>query len=213
MEMMEPRQDILISRAVTGELEAREWTELAALAAADATIWGSLALAQRQQALLERAVANSLDNAERIEPDFVRPSATLRSRGNGITALGRVAAWSGWAAAACIAFIWLIGFDAFGIRDAATQPPVVQPVQYATAEDALQAYLALGHQSGQVVGEMPSKLLLDSRPAAGGQGYDVLYVRPILEKTRVPDLYQATGRDEQGRPTLVHYEQPGRRPM
>ena len=51
--------------------------------------------------------------------------------------------------------------------------------------------------------EMPTRVLVESRPADGGNGYEVLYLRQVLERTVVPDLYRFDGRDERGVATLV----------
>ncbi len=77
-----------------------------------------------------------------------------------------------------------------------------------TPAEALQAYFDLGCASGQVVAEMPTKVLLDARPLPTGDGYQVLYLRQMLEQMTVPDLYHVEGEDEWGQPTLVRWEQP-----
>lgn len=82
-----------------------------------------------------------------------------------------------------------------------------------SAADAWQAYLQKGRESGEVVGEIPNKLLVDSKPALSGNGVEVIYVRQVMERAIVPDLYEFAGRDEAGRPTLVRYAHPVRNSM
>ena len=84
------------------------------------------------------------------------------------------------------------------------KPQVVPP----TAVDLFQAYLQKGRQEEMVIGEVPEKILIDSRSMPSGEGYELLYLRQILERAIVPDLYQFTAQDALGRPTLVRFEQP-----
>jgi hypothetical protein len=41
----------------------------------------------------------------------------------------------------------------------------------------------------------------------------VIYLRQVIERAVVPDLYQIDGMDERGQPTLARYRQPLRRSM
>ena len=50
----------------------------------------------------------------------------------------------------------------------------------------------------RVVGEM-SRILVEARPAADGQGFEVLYVRRMVERAVVPRLWEIT-EDEHGDP-------------
>jgi hypothetical protein len=79
-------------------------------------------------------------------------------------------------------------------------------IPVSTADEAWNAYIAKGRESGAVVGEMPAKVLIESRPNPSGEGYELLYLRQVVERTIVPDLYQYTGQDESGRPTPVRYQ-------
>jgi hypothetical protein len=49
--------------------------------------------------------------------------------------------------------------------------------------------------------------------APSGQGYEVLYLRQVLERTVVDDLYQVNGQTEHGRPTLERVQQPHPNPI
>jgi hypothetical protein len=70
------------------------------------------------------------------------------------------------------------------------------------ASAALREYLRVGADSGRVVGEMPRKVLMHAEPAADGRGYDVVYVRQIVERARVGGMYRFS-QDEAGRVTPV----------
>ena len=65
-----------------------------------------------------------------------------------------------------------------------------------------------GQKAGSVVGEVPTKAMVEVRPAENGQGYEVIYIRQILERVHVPELYRATGVDDRGQPRLVPAEMP-----
>ena len=60
---------------------------------------------------------------------------------------------------------------------------------------------------------MPERVLIETRPSETGRGYELLYLRQILERTVVPDLYKFYGQDEMGRPTLVRYDGDAGPPM
>jgi hypothetical protein len=49
---------------------------------------------------------------------------------------------------------------------------------------------------------MPRKVLMHAEPAADGRGYDVVYVRQIVERARVGGMYRFS-QDEAGRVTPV----------
>ena len=84
-------------------------------------------------------------------------------------------------------------------------------VRSAPPADILQAYLERGRQENLVIAEVPERILIKTRPAAG-QGYELLFVRQILERAVVPDLYRFDAQDETGRPTLVRFEERPRGP-
>jgi hypothetical protein len=78
----------------------------------------------------------------------------------------------------------------------------------ATADQAWNAYLAKGREAGLVVAEVPTKILIESRPAPSGEGVELLYLRQVVERTIVPDLYEFTGKDERGLPAPTKYTPP-----
>lgn len=191
-------RDLLISRVVDGRASSDDWTALDRLARADAVVWAELAQAQREHALLAGAVAEEVSRAERVElPGHHAASYKLSSR------IRSAGAWGGWAAAAAVALAWMGGLPA-------TQTGGLQPAggeaslsPFGTASDALNAYLDLGKKDGTVIQQLPGKVLVeDPRPAADGQGFEVIFIRQIVERERVPDLYRFS-RDETGGLTPV----------
>ena len=195
--MMSDRQsERLFSRLIDGEATAAEWDEL--LGAGNAGQWRQLAETLRDHTSLARAVNASVVVADTIEPP-------LSPTGTGGRWTRRPSGWSGWAVAAAVALAWVIG-----VSSKRQPPPVAAPPQLAAsmpAAELLAAYLEKGRQEDSVIGEVPQRILIDSRPAPSGEGHELLYLRQILERAIVPDLYRPTGQDELGRPTLVPFDQ------
>lgn len=178
-------RDLLVSRVVDGVAGAGDWSRLDALARADSGLWRELALAQRDAACLNLAVEDQIAGADTVNVP-VREHMVLR-----LSQRSRlVATWAGWAAAAVVALAWI------GVPVASSPQDPASPTQsaglFTTAADALDAYLRKGQADGNVVRQMPSKVLVDARELPDGKGYEVLYLRQILEKTIVPDLYKAS---------------------
>ena len=76
-------------------------------------------------------------------------------------------------------------------------------------DEAVKAYLEMGAKSGRVMGELPNRLLVDSRPAPQGNGFEVVYIRQFIERGVVNDLVRF-GEDESGRPVPVRVSMPAR---
>ena len=207
--MNEERDTLLVSRAVGGDATPAEWDELSARADEHPVLWRRLGLTLRDETGFARAlesaaaVAGTIDPFAAVDREHAPPPTVRRPE------VGR---WSGWALAAVIALAWLVSMlNPPAPPDAAPQLAEVLPL--APASDLLEAYLARGRQDDTVIGEVPEKILVDSRSSPTGEGYELLYLRQILERAVVPDLYRFTGEDELGRPVLVRFEQPDRGPM
>ncbi len=189
--MNEIERDILLGRVADGEASPEDWTAFRAMAEADPTLWRELAELQRDGAELSSAVGRAIAVADTVEaPVDEHLAGRLRER------FALIRMWGGWAAAAAVALAW-----GTGLRSETGGPNVagigaVGPAA-STADDALKMYLDKGQKSGMVVGEMPSKVLLETRPLADGSGYEVLYVRQIVERARVNQLFRPTS-DELG---------------
>jgi hypothetical protein len=179
--MTESRQNILLNRLVDGEASPAEWNEFHALAASEPALWRELAQMQREQAILTRGMEMALEAAERTELPLAQPA-----RGT------HPAAWAGWAVAAILAISWSIG-----LRGLVGDGRVVQStgeqaagLSFASPDEALNAYLDQGRRNGVVVDELPTKSLIHASPASSGEGFEVIFIRSIVEKRRVPTLVQ-----------------------
>jgi hypothetical protein len=196
------RLDILISQIVDAEGGPGAWSEFAKLAGDEPGAWRDLALAQRDYAALALAVAPQLARAERIQlPD---PSLELP-----VHTTYRISRWAGWATAAALALTWLgTQFSALNTsRSADLQNNLagllpVGSMQVDSPQDAITAYKQLGQQSGTVLGELPDRVIIESRPLAGGRGFEVVYLRQFMERAQVPELFQVT-RDDSGQQGML----------
>lgn len=191
-------RDLLISRVVDGRATSSDWGSIETLGRQDESIWRDLAQAQRDHALLSGAVQSEVSAADSIAiPEREGASYRLASR------IRSAGAWGGWAAAAAVGLAWMGGLpartnDNFSNGNQAGMVPFS-----GNASDALQAYLDLGKKDGRVIEQLPSKVLVDEpKVAADGRGYEVIFIRQIVERERVPDLYHFS-RDETGNLTAV----------
>jgi len=192
--MTSPDRDILISRVVDGTALDHDWAALETLAEKQPGVWRELAQSQRQHAVLVSVVGSAVRVAD--ETPLEIPETHVIGRISG------VARWGGWAAAATIAVAWLGGINAgnnagTGVNNASLIPGGTPT--FKDPADALGAYLSLGQERGTVLGEMPAKVVLQTMPASDGSAqYDVYYVRQIVERARVDDVYRMSS-DELGR--------------
>jgi hypothetical protein len=205
------RRDELIGRVIDGEASERDWSSLRTLAQADPSVWTDLTATQRQHELLSDAVDEVgmlAEGVELPEGELMTPAERFERRMNGVRA------WGGWAAAAAILLVWFTGLPA-PMRNASPVRPanptgtssaglVPRGLLPATPDEALAQYLDTGREAGRVIGVMPDKRVLESRPLADGSGVEVLFVRQILEREFVPaDQVFKVGRDEFGAASIV----------
>ncbi|MBX3367618.1 MAG: hypothetical protein KF912_09950 [Phycisphaeraceae bacterium] len=197
-------RDILISRVIDGEASPEDWSALKALAERDPSIWRDLAGLQQDHAELSGAMAEVVAIADDVvAPVYAAGGISDRARS--------LRMWGGWAAAAALALAWIV-------RPANQDPypNVVLPTNHAALspfglsassqpDDYFDAYLRAGQQEGRVLGEVGEPLLVQTIPQEGG-GYEVRYVRQIMERRIVPQVYGiGLGYDERGeaRPILI----------
>ncbi len=192
--MNSPDRDILISRVVDGTALDHDWAALESLAQKDPGLWRDLAQSQRQHAALVSVVGSAVRIADETPLDI--PESHVIGRISG------VARWGGWAAAAAVALAWLGGARPGGQSHMQTAGPpggITGAPAFTDPAEALGAYLRLGLDQGTVLGEMPAKVVLQTLPADdGSQRYDVYYLRQIVERARVDDVYRMSS-DELGR--------------
>lgn len=216
------REEMLLNEILDGGAIDRQWSQWSELAERDTALWRRLAEAQRDQLALERAMAQaahvaesstarSIGSAETDSCDDRPVIATLPPR-HGQPRLAALRAWTGWAVAAALVIVVAV-MQLRGPIGAAE--PMVEPAVHndnrpaageMTAEQAFQQYLARGREAGTVVGELPTRVLLDAQPSETGIGYDVTYLRQVKERATVPDLYEVVGQDDHGRAQLASYE-------
>lgn len=224
-----PSREVLLSRVLDHAATPGDWDNLEQLAARDVTVWRELALSMRQNQDLVHAVACAGDQAAMIELDVIERAEIQRGvRAERVREHNRsgrerryehvafkrrlraVATWSGWLAAAVVAVAFvnpqLAGRSGSPLPGTETQasliPQRLSRDTSTSSADALREYLRKGNQDGTVIGEMPRKILMEAQPAIDGNGYEVVYIRQILERTRVNDIYRFS-EDETGRATPV----------
>jgi hypothetical protein len=191
--MSNERIEQLISRIVDGDVDEVSWRELEVHAAREPALWPHLARAQRDHSLLASAVGAVAARAECVD-------APMAGGHHRFTA----GAWAGWALAAIVGLAWVIGLRPT-MRPAETASPPVMTAGFTSPEDAFRRYLELAQEQEVVLQEIPTRILIDSRPLVDGSGYELLYLRQVIERTVVPELYHLEGRDEAGQPSLVKY--------
>lgn len=190
-----PDREVLIARVIDGEATADDWQAIRDLAASDQTIWSDLAESQSNHDQLRAAVGELLAVADTIEaPIREHAAVSLTHR------LSWVGRWGGWAVAAAVLLAWSAGL--LGVPQSSTGARAglgrsIEPVSL-TADQALQAYLDQGRASGRIVRQQPELVVLESRPVENGTGYEIIYLRQIVERAIIHDLYRVS-EDETGR--------------
>ena len=176
--------DIMLSRAVSGDRSA-----LAAVrvrAATEPALLEELAMWQADELRLARVAREIESVADRAE----LPRAT-DERGR---------AWRvsiGWAVAAVIALAW-ISQSVFPRGTAPARESVAGFAGFATADDAFDAYVDKARADGVIYGDVAAPTIIGSRELGGGQGFEILVVRQIVERRRVPEMFRLVPVDESG---------------
>lgn len=183
-------RDILLARVIDGEASSEDWAAVKALAERDPTIWSDLAGAQQDHAELTSAVAAAIRVADEVELPIREHAAQSM-----VHRLRLAGAWGGWLAAAALLLAWGTGWTGSTPQHTPSNQANILPLG-ATADDALQAYLDRGAAIGRVVGEVPELVLRESRPLPNGAGIEIYYVRQIIERAVVSDLYRASQTEE-----------------
>ena len=202
--MNEQRIDNLISQVIDGDITDAQWSELVSLAENTPRIWRDLAESQRDQQVLGRAMNDAVAVAEHVAAPVEQLEILRQTEIETLRPASRAAAWSGWAVAA------LVALAAIGNRMNLQAPyPAntagIMPT-FNSPNEAFDEYLRLGQESGDVLGEIPTRIIVSSLKIPTGEGYEVVYLRQILEVQVVPDLYEIVGQDEQGQPMLIQYQ-------
>jgi hypothetical protein len=217
------RADALISHIVDGEASPEQWRELERFATGRPRLWRELAESQRDAAALRVAMTLAGDIAQRV----ALPHSTSAAHGAAFTEsdirtlphpalrFNRFGAWTGWLVAAVIILVASVQIAqherSAGQTGAQPQTAGAGAGLVQSAADAWDTYLQRGAAEGSVLGEVPGKMVVESRPMVAQDGvaggYEVIFVRQVVERAIVPDLYQISGEDERGQPTLTRYRQ------
>ena len=185
-------RDMLISRVVDDQASDADWAHLRRLGENDAGVWRELAEAQHEHAELCRAVESAIAAADDIDAPVeagVQRRFAQRVR--------VVATWGGWAVAATLVLAWVSAPADSGVARGSLLD--------LTPDQAIQRYLDEGQRTGQVIEEIPQRVLIETRPGVNGDGVEVIFLRQFIERTHVRTLYR-TGQDESGRRISVPIE-------
>jgi len=197
-------RDVLISRVIDGVATSEDWKLFRAAAAHDASVWAELAETQQLNEMLSTAVDRQLAHVDEVHVSGgVVDDQPLRAR------LDIVSRWGGWAAAAAILFFWFFGNPVqitqsnnssvtAGLIDTGMLLDQAQPDQ------AFNQYLDAGQRNGQVIGEMPEHIVIETRPMADGT-IEVLYLRQVIERQIIDHAYREIF-DESGNAVPVPIE-------
>ncbi len=190
-------RELLMSRVIDGRATANDWLHLEAIGAREPGLWRDLALAQRDQRQLEAFVARSTEIADAVElPEAPRP-LSLQDR------VRAFAVWGGWAVAAVVALAVLgPNITPGGNQQSSGNTAGIVPVDLSNfrGEELLSKALERGREDGTVPGELADGYLIRANALSTGQGYEVMYVRPIVVKRRVNNLLHFPSVDEAGNP-------------
>lgn len=177
--------DLLLSRAVSGDRDAL--SAVRARGASEPALLDELAMWQADELRLARAAREITAIADRVEP----PEA----------ASGRARTWRhgiGWGVAALIALAW-ISQSVAPRTPTAPRESVAGFPGFASSDAAYDAYLEKARADGVIFGDVAPPTIIGSRELAGGEGFEVLIMRQIVERRKLPELYRVVPVDETGR--------------
>jgi len=212
-------RDVLISRVIDGNASPEDWSTFRSLAAHEPEIWSELAQTQSVHESLTDQVGYAIAIADGVElPGGFIDDQPMRAR------LDRVSRWGGWAAAAAILLVWFFGNPMNQSQGTDTQNEngsgsVTDPLiaglpgqgfgskpylDQAQPDQAFDQYISSGMSNGQVIGEMPEHVVIETRPMPDGT-IEVLYLRQIIERQIIDHAYREV-LDEQGNMVPVPIE-------
>ncbi|HYD01399.1 MAG TPA: hypothetical protein VEB22_09255 [Phycisphaerales bacterium] len=210
-------QDVLFTRLLDGRARARDWQRLRETTAteAGAAAWDRLIASASDQDVLGGVIGLAGERAELTEVAAAAPEPIPFSPATGRRHDRAVrAARLGWLVAACMA----LGLVSVALRPGSGASPTTQSAGLGTpaldtfsSADLMNGYKMRAAKEGTLVGELPQRLVLETRPSSDGKGYEVLYMRQLIERAIVDDLYKL-GTDDQGRPVIVPTSMPVTRP-
>lgn len=191
-------RDLLISRVIDGSASPEDWSAFRVLASSDAEVWTDLSDAQREHEALCEVMHAASSIADGIDlPGGSGSPLVFESR------VSSAARWGGWAVAAVVVLGWFTGAISMNPtqRDDGMNKAGLLPLGQASSEQAFGQYLEAGQSNGQVVGEMPNQIVVETRPMVDGT-IEVIYLRQVIER-RVLDRAYREVVDEFGNPSVV----------
>lgn len=207
-------RDVLLSRLLDGRGRAADWRSLRDATAADAVVWDKLIGSAGDQDALGDLMLSVGDRAANTDllpaPGCVdAPPVPLSFSGAQQTSGRRHdraarSARLGWLVAACLALgmVSLAIKPWTGAENGAGSMSAGLNLDSWTAKDFMDKYKDRASKDGTLVAEMPQRIVLETRPCADGKGHEVLFIRQLIERAVVDDLYKL-GVDDAGRPAMV----------
>jgi hypothetical protein len=188
----EVNRDVLLSAGVGGDADDVQWSRIVERAHADHGFALDFVRQSRDRVALERLLARATERraVPTNAPIIVRHAPPVAARFGG---------WTGWLVAAALLGLWFHG----GIR--APQPPERSgsPILDVVHREATaQGGNALDDRFSE---ELPHRMLIEARPMPDGSGTELIYLRQLIERRVVPELYRLDGQNELGQPSLVRY--------
>ncbi|MGJ8636977.1 MAG: hypothetical protein ACSHX5_09050 [Phycisphaerales bacterium] len=194
-------RDLLISRVIDGSATPEDWSSFRILAAKDAEVWTDLSDAQREHEALSEVMHLASSIADGVDlPGGSGSPLVFESR---VTATAR---WGGWAIAAVLLLGWFTGTISMNAQNGNTlgsngQVAGMIPLRQADTDQAFDQYMQAGQSSGQVVGEMPNQIVVETKPLLDGT-IEVIYIRQVVERKVLEKAYREAV-DEFGAPVVV----------
>ncbi len=205
-------RDLLISRVIDGSASGDDWSSFRVMAANDAEVWTDLSRAQREYEALNEAMNAAANVADGIDlPVGSGSPMAFESR------VSTATRWGGWAVAAVLMLGWFTGSFSTNLSQTSLQTKAGSGatslnaanmipgsgiwLQQASPEEAFGQYLNAGQSNGQVVGEMPDPIVVETKPLVDGT-IEVIFIRQIIER-RVLDRAYRESIDEFGNPVAI----------
>jgi hypothetical protein len=199
--------DLLVSRIADSEATDADWQSFNAIAEREPIAWKQLAQAQRDQAALGLAVNLKLHAAERVDLPTIDAARRhfFSERAERSAPWGSLT-WGGWAAAAAVLIAWIAGGNFFHSPTLSQPSSTLAGWSPNSTEEAVKAYLDIGKKQNVVLGEVPQRIYVQSRPTDDGR-MEVIYMRQFVERAEVKDMLKFA-QDEAGSPVPVRMVMP-----
>ena len=183
-------RDLLISRVIDGSASPEDWSSFRILAASDPDVWAELSDAQREHEALCEVMHAATHIADGIDlPGGSGSPMVFENR------VSSAAKWGGWGIAAVLLLGWFTGSISMnpnavpsGTSNGGYSAGMI-PLGQANTDQAFGQYLQAGQSSGQVVGEMPDQIVVETRPLDDGT-IEVIFLRQVIERRVLEQAYR-----------------------